>query len=308
MREPPVDFSKGEEFPLFNRVQFETSSYCNRSCSFCPISSGRRPKQKLMTQELFDSVVSQLTELEFDGIVNLFHLNEPTLDKRLPSMLRQIRDAMPHITLYISTNADTITRGTDRVDMLDRITDLFDAGLNVINLNIYDSGEEQAELLNDLAYQGVQYGLWKMTTNKYRKHPAKKRFVAVTDMRVDRLKSSSTDMFFARSVEDRQDVITAPQVQCGRPHRHLVIRYDGKVMLCCALDPTVDDALTVGDLNTQSIVDVWNCEQMFKYRYYLQQAKRTLPGCSTCNHRMAYSHVVRKVTANESTLLEWSKS
>lgn len=308
MYEKPVPL--GEDYPWFNRVQLETISYCNRSCGFCPIAWTDRGHVS-MNDYLYTSIVAQLKEIGFDGCLNLFHISEPTLDVKLVERIREARKALPGATIYISTNGDVLDKLYQRnpMDMIARARQYYDAGLTVMNLNIYDTGEEgQAQaarfmkMIDELVVDGVR-----TTTKKYSTHNPKKRYVALTDMRIDRAQWSTVDAFFMRSKEDRAmvDKATVPQVQCARPNRHIVIRYDGKVVICCAVDPTDPNVPIAGDLNTQTIKEVWNSEMFFKYRWFTQQAKRVLPGCDTCTHRMAFSHVVRQVTASDATLEKW---
>ena len=71
--ETPVDLETGEEYPLFNRVSLETSSKCNRRCSFCPVSTGRRDfPMTRMSYNLYRKICSQLGNLGFDGVAQMF--------------------------------------------------------------------------------------------------------------------------------------------------------------------------------------------------------------------------------------------
>lgn len=282
MKLPPV--KRGEPYPLFNRVSVETSSHCNRSCSFCPISTGRRPRQVLMPSETFAALLDELSSLDFGGVVQMFLLNEPTLDKRLHSMLGMVREAVPRASTYVSTNADVIRT-------VDDLLALHDAGCTVVNLNVYDPGEEQFARLEALKHAALLEGV-KPTEHKYRHHRPDGRFVALTDMRPERLTSKLVDMFYDRTAEDRRVTLHR---HCARPHRHIVVLHDGRVPLCCALDPTAEDLVVVGRFPEQSLVQLWNSPTMHLYRSHLQDARRDLPGCVGCNHVMAYSHVVRRV-------------
>jgi hypothetical protein len=82
------------------------------------------------------------------------------------------------------------------------------------------------------------------------------------------------------------------------------VLFDGAVPICCAIDPN-DRSMIAGDANTQSLREIWNSEVFFKYRHFTQQAKRVLPGCDTCTHKMAFPHIVRKITAPAETLAKW---
>jgi hypothetical protein len=123
-------------------------------------------------------------------------------------------------------------------------------------------------------------------------------------------KTKGTDIFYIRNKQDRDAFAakgnTAPQIHCMRTQRHIVALFDGRVPICCAIDPN-DSSLMAGDLNKQSLMDIWNSEMFFKYRYFTQQAKRVLPGCDTCTHKMAFPHVVRKITTDEPTIQRWKE-
>jgi len=294
MKEPPVKY--GEDFPLFNRISIETHSKCNRRCGFCPISTGRRDFElKRMNRKVYEMLVRELADLGFTGIGSLFLLNEPFIDVDfLKFYVPEYRRALPDSCIYVSTNGDTIAgRG------LDNLVRVYEAGVTVLNLNIYDTGEkgeQRALQYRQLAAAAERFaGVKVISTGKYKSYSAKKRVLAITDMRPDRLDPSSVDMWYDRTAETRPELV--PQVHCARPHRHIVVLHDGDVPICCAIDPTIGD-LRAGKFPDWSLKTIWNNDMFRQYRWYLQQAKRVLPGCSTCNHRMSYSHVVRKVEYN----------
>lgn len=299
----------GEEYPLPNRVSIETTSYCNRVCSFCPISNGGRNFFTSMTDELYVKIIRELWERHWNGNLQLFLLNEPLLDKALLKRAAFARKALPECTMYISTNGDVIDyKGSKTLEYsLKRLKDIFDSGINSVNINIYDSGPAQAERYERIVSAAVHFGLAKYTTHKYRRLSPRSNWIALTDMRPERMSASATDMFYKRSEDDRRDVI-APQTYCARTQRHLVILYDGTVPICCAIDPTSKEMPVVGNINNSSIHDIWNSEMVFKYRYYTQNAQRVLPGCDTCGHKMSYSYFVRLVDAEDEVKHRWDNS
>lgn len=310
MKQPPVKFGSGEPYPLFTRLSLETTSFCNRSCSFCPIAWSDRGVTH-MTDQLFEKIVGELRELEYDGVTQMFLLNEPTIDKTMLDKLRAVRAACPRTTTYASTNADTFWAVWKR-DGLDaavaKVVEYFDAGLTVLNVNVYDPGPEQHAAYSELVKRLIDDGHAEWTDNRYRKHNVRRRFVALTDMRVEeRTEIKATDLLYIRNKHERAQMGTVPQKHCSRPQRHIVVLYNGKVPICCAIDPTDDDLPIMGDVNTQSLVEVWNGEGMNRYRYFTQSARRVLPGCSTCTHKMAYPHVVRKVSADPRLIERWER-
>lgn len=316
MKLPPIYFAgrnAREPYPFPKRVTMETSSRCNRSCSFCPVSTGRRDfPNELMDWGLFTRIVNELAMHGWEGFFEHYMLNESFLNKRLTKEIAFLREACPKATIYITTNTDLL-RALAKKDIglaLDKIQELYDAGLTTLNLNVYDSekGPQQNQADYDLTveiFNAVQMELGaEETEHKYTKKPVSKKFIAMTDMRLD----EQHNMTFINSLEDRtleDRKEPAKQIHCSRPQNQLVIDWKGRVILCCAIDPTATEAGYMGDLNVHSIAQIWNAERFFQYRWFTQQKARCLPDCSTCHQRMAYAHVVRKVEAHPDLVDKW---
>lgn len=313
LKEPPVPYPGDEPFPLFNRISIEPISFCNRSCSFCPVAWNDRGKEH-MKPELYDKIVKELADLKFDGVAQLFLLSEPMIDVTLKSKARQLREACPEVSIYISTNGDVLDqmwkRGEDHA--LKLLEEHYEHGINVININSYDPGPDQLERYTRLYWAAIEKLHCKPTEHKYRWHRPNGRFLCLTDMRFnERTEVKGTDVFYIRNAKERAELerskTIVPQKHCMRTQRHIVVLFDGRVPICCAIDPA-DESLLVGDINRQTLTEVWNSEVFFKYRWFTQQARRVLPGCNTCTHSMAFPHVVRKVVAEEKTAQRWEAS
>lgn len=299
-----------EEYPLFTRLQIETSAYCNRTCHFCPMSMGRRPKQILMKDALFYKIIKEMYELkQFKANIRLFLLNEPLIDPGLFKKAKLARTALPKCTIYISTNGDAIDfRGKKTLEWsLTKLKAVYDSGINSINLNVYDDGPEQFERYSAIYSEAIRLGIAQPLEHKYRRVPDPKlNWLYLTDMRPNRESANIVDFFYSRTEEDRPESV--PDAYCARTQRHLVVLYDGRVPICCTLDPTGKDVVWAGDLNTQKMLEVWNSEIFFKYRYFTQFGSRRLPECDSCNDRMAYAWAVRHVDAPIEVKQHWANS
>lgn len=299
--EPPVPLNEDGEssgYPLFTRISIETLSFCNRDCVFCPLhwSQAERGRQR-MTDALYEKIVAELEQLQFSGVAQMFLLSEPTIDVSMLDKLRRLRAACPRVTTYASSNGDLLdkvyqTKGLQAA--VDRAMTFFEAGLTTLNLNIYDEGEAQAERYRVLYAALLEAGC-KPTDNKYRKQRPTGKFLALTDMRqATNGEQGLVNILYIKTKAERQ-TITAPQKHCARTQRHLVVEWDGNVPICCAIDVTDKALPSMGNVNRQSLLEVWNGEPMNRYRWFTQNKRRVLPGCSTCTHEMAFPAIVRKV-------------
>lgn len=89
-------------------ISIETINYCNRKCSFCPLSLKPLPK-KIMEEKLFYKIIGDLTEMKFNGTIIMSHYDEPLLDKRLLSFIRYARKKLKDAKICFFTNGDLLT-------------------------------------------------------------------------------------------------------------------------------------------------------------------------------------------------------
>src|SRR5215813_7314696 len=136
---PSVDqINAPESVPLFTRIQIQTVSWCNRSCIFCP--SGKFPVDKVfMPVAVYHRIIDQLQALNYAGRISPYLMNESLLDRRLPELIAYTRAQCPASWIAINTNGDALSER-----LLER---LFEAGLNSLDVNAYDSPTQHAEHL-----------------------------------------------------------------------------------------------------------------------------------------------------------------
>ena len=104
------------ELALFNHVEIEASSMCNRKCPTClrqtiPEKHLIQPwhETHLMPMETITAIFSELAELDYSGTIYLNHYNEPLLDKRLPQIAMLAREMVPRAAIGLHTNGDLMT-------------------------------------------------------------------------------------------------------------------------------------------------------------------------------------------------------
>jgi len=302
---PPLDWT--ESYPLWTRMNIETHSRCNRRCRFCPQYHGRREGDVVMRKPLFTTICDELKTLGFAGVIEMFLLDEPLINPEYAWFIETARAFLPRVTLYTSTNADVLL-ALDEDKAIARLNALYTRGLNVVNLNVYDRGEDRLLTTEKFMDAVVAAGVAEETSyaGKYRKHSPKKRLITITDMRLERDTCSVTASVNNRSTEDRKTRL-AHRWFCARPMRHLVVRYDGLVPICCVVDATDDDSVYAGDANDQSLHSIWNSKVYAIYRYFLQSKRRVLPECDTCNHKHAFMHVHRKIRVPNEVAVGWEE-
>ena len=122
-----------------NRVEIEISSFCNRVCSYCPNSFiDRRALREKMSDELFSSIIGQLAEIDWNGILTFHRYNEPMSDRDyLISRMREARTKLPRAALTIFTNGDYLNE--------DYLRELYAAGCRNICATIHIEPAEYSD-------------------------------------------------------------------------------------------------------------------------------------------------------------------
>jgi cyclic pyranopterin phosphate synthase len=83
-------FIKYSDAYFFRSVAIEISTFCNRTCYYCPNSIEETPVD-FMTEKTFNKIIAQLKEINYSGVILYHFYNEPLLDKRLPSFIRHVK-------------------------------------------------------------------------------------------------------------------------------------------------------------------------------------------------------------------------
>jgi hypothetical protein len=142
------------EFKLFEYLDIETSSMCNRICPTCirnshpdreAISSFFEPTY--LSIETIMNILEQCKDLGFKGSICLSHFNEPLLDERLPQITNMIAAHDWFHPIYFHTNGDYMT---------EELASGFDRTVDKIVVSLYmdePKKSERAEWIKSLFHK-----------------------------------------------------------------------------------------------------------------------------------------------------------
>ena len=210
-----------------------------------------------MSGELFRKIIDELSEMGYSEIISLFSNNEPFLDERITGFLRYANEKLPHACFNLITNGSLLTfdKFLEVIPMLD----------NLVIDNYNDNKDFNTPELKKI------YGYIEAHEDiKARAHFLFRKLNEVLTSRGGQApnKKGMNDTSFVN-------------VLCSQPFRQMVIRPTGEVSLCC------NDALgrlTMGNLNTQTISEVWNSGKFTEVREeMLAHGRKNLLLCSQCD-------------------------
>jgi hypothetical protein len=239
-------------------VQVESTNICNARCVFCPRDEMKR-RQGVMDAALYRKVVDDCAAL---GIrhVRLHNYGEPFVDRQLTEKVAYAKQ-QGIAEVGVISNGSLIDEHVARA--------VIEAGLDAINISLDAAGKDTFEstrvgLKYDKVIANVE-GLVRIRRELGRKRPKlilsfvrqdnsaeEQAFIDHWSAVADKIHITELHNW-AGTLKRRSDV----NFPCYRQWLTFTALWDGRVSLCCA---DLDGHVVLGDLNTQTIADIWNSE------------------------------------------------
>ena len=235
-------------------VEIETVNRCNGTCPFCPVNANQPQREyKKMSVELFERIIDELADMNYSGNISLYSNNEPLLDERIVDFHKYAWEKLPHAKHCLFTNGTLLNINT----FLKLIP-----YLDYLHIDNYNDEKK--------VNQGLKEVFDYLQTHELLKEKVEFAFRLQNEVLSSR----------GGQAPNKQKAKRIPVI-CLLPYRQLVIRPDGKISLCC------NDALgkyTLGDLNEESIMQIWNSPKYQEIRDKMYRDKRKgLLLCEYCD-------------------------
>ena len=236
---------------MFRAVAIEVSSYCNRACSYCPVSKEEEKIPKMfMEMDLFKKIVKQLQDMNFKGSIMYHFYNEPLLDERLPEFISYVSENLPQCMSRVFSSGDFLTP---------QLADsLFDAGL--FDMVITDHNIRPGRVVKRIAPIIEKYGD-KISMNRLYEKPLMNR-------------ASSIEL------EDNIKVQKSVNGHCQSVYEELNITYTGDLLLCSS---DYHRTQVFGNVNNNSILDIYRTPKFTAARKEIISGQPYFEICRTCS-------------------------
>jgi len=231
-------------------IELNIAEACNRRCSFCPRSENYPNLKKYMSLDTVENIIKNCLEYNYAGAISIAGFGEPFLNKNIIETIKKIKSSLKNFT-YIITNGDFINK--------DNVNKLFNFGLDLLVVSCYDE---------------ATYNKCNSILNEYKdKYFLKKLWGNEHQLIVN-------NNFNNRAGTVKKIVSILKQKECYFPFYHLFIDWDGKVLLCP--NDWSKQNISAGNINNNSLVEIWNSEGLNNYRKNLFAGKRDLSPCNKC--------------------------
>ncbi len=276
-------------------VDIEATNRCNAKCHFCP--RDRTPHEGLMSAEIFARTLGRAVEFrrrvadfpDPDVTISLCGLGEPLLNRRLADYVRMCRAEGFKVTT--SSNGSLLDER--------RATELLDAGLQQICINVGEEGEDYEEIYK-LPFERTLDNVVRF--NEMAKGRCEVMMVVVDHrddaVHVDHMRSfwreRGIDRIISYQVMNRGGSLFVDHMQyealpelataramldrelgggmCAAPFLYLFVGYDGQYYLCCS---DWEKQTALGSVFDRSFEDVVGPK--------LAHLSSREPVCRTCN-------------------------
>ena len=231
-------------------IEIETINRCNNTCSFCPVNKLLdKRKEEYMDSELFKKIIIELQAINFNGHLSFHSNNEPLLDNRIFDFIAFARPRLTKSKFVMFTNGI----------LLNEEKFLFLA--NNLDVLVIDNYNDNLKLIKPV----------EKIYNKYKKN---------FDDRVSVSLRYRNEVLTNRggNAQNRKSMIKSiNKFLCGFVYAQMVIRPSGKISLCC-FDAYGEN--TIGDLNYETIREIWNGELYKNLRTSMMGGRKNIPFCS----------------------------
>lgn len=275
--------TKEEAKELFKKhvciVNMETSTLCNRKCDYCPLSSYSRDEQILTDDELYTKIVSDLSSIDYHSTVSLNLYNEPLLDPKICSRIKELRKACPNCFIKFNSNGDYLT--------MELLEELIDSGLNAIFLTMhvlrgknYSDDDRLNALKKFFEKLDLDCKINEMIPNEK----------IVCDVYYKGLRLLTEAHNWKEFGNDRGGAVEflsskSRITPCVRPIREIAIAFDGRMYPCCQFYPDCDETKNyiAGKIDkSNSIFEIYASKFLTQWRKHLFTYGEKIKPCATC--------------------------
>ncbi len=252
--------------PLPAIIEISESGMCNRKCSFCPRSDPEyNHVNEFISFLLIEKLGGELKQLNFENRILFSGFVEPLLDKKLYEKIKLLKNYLPKSKIEINTNGDVLNKK--------RLIKLFENGLDVLLISVYDSKEDAdrfEKLCIDTGLNENQYVI------RHRYYSEENDFGITLSNRAGMMNNADF------SIKSLKDPLNSP---CYYPSYTFFLDYQGDVLMC---PHDWGKKLILGNLNEKSFSEIWYSNKALMIRKKLNSGNRKIKPCDVCDVKGTY--------------------
>jgi len=241
-------------------IELELFGYCNRRCSWCPNKFIDRQSSNFeMDIEVFEKIIQELKEMDYQGVITFSRYNEPmSLLELLNERVSYIRKHLPNVKLVMNTNGDFLNRSSIK-------------SLDIDELSIMDYDNHGA-IWCDMKLSSINCVTDSVTEKFIYAHYNDMKVLYALDWSRNNVKKENTlddRGGIMKDITGLRDKRTKP---CMEPTYFIGIDYNGSVVPCCNIrsDYEGHTDYILGNVKDKTLSEIYNTLQGREFRTYTQ--------------------------------------
>ena len=281
-----------------NKIEIETSTQCNRHCTYCPNSKPgfehRRTSNSFMDIAAFEKLLSDLKEVDYDGKISLVGMNEFFMHEENFAYLERIKQALPKCVIQIYSNGDYLTR-----EYLER-AERAGVDLIVVSFHLQAGKAYNTDDVVDRAFKFTKRTKVPLQLTDYKKGKLHFQTQLGRMVLLAGLVNWDTDGHSWGGIIDAGKPTADAGTPCQSPVNILCLSQEGDFTLCCAVPrektpENVANGAMLGNLRDHpSIFHAYASDAMLYWRQHAFSTTSIPPLCQDCSWRNAESHKLNR--------------
>ncbi|KAF0148651.1 MAG: Fe-S oxidoreductase containing radical SAM domain [Ignavibacteria bacterium] len=272
-------------------ISIEVSSICNLSCCHCPPHmkeyKSQTRKHAHINVEFFNKLMDEIDSAG-ECYIALHKDGEPLLHPEINIILKRVKHNREH-NVYLTTNAQNLDSEMSALLIASRI--------NVVNFSIGASSKEFYKKVRGRGYSDVVKNIQNFLANVQTAEWKPKVSVQIIKLpefsemnsEIENFTKFWQDYDVSISVWDKlnwgvleTEIVKSYRYPCYSLWHSFTINSNGVVTACCM---DWKQELPIGDVNQQSIEEIWLGEKLNELRaIHIKGKEGELSACATCNY------------------------
>ena len=289
-RKPVREFILEKRLSFPKLISLEVTNACNAKCVMCPREQLTR-KIGNIRMDVVDKLCRDAYNKPLQKI-NVFGFGESLLHPQLVDIIRHIKDALPHVELNLSTNAQLLNGGLAQKLLASGI-DRINVDIDGVQKQTFESVRRQLDFEtvvnnvknlikeHDAAGSRVKLSVTiiKMDATEPEIESFRQQWLPLVDTVNVNHYNTWTGIFPDRNTN--APGLATFAFPCKNPWREMIVNYDGSVAFCCM---DFNATIVIGNIMKNTIEEIWHSEEMNRLRsLHLEGRYKEIPICSTCN-------------------------
>jgi len=280
-------------------IKVELTEGCNLYCDFCGIRGIRTGPGnfKFMTPGTAARIAIEIQREGWNSKIEFTMRGEPLMNPNYMQIFRIFRQYLPKTSMSVFTNGGPLLKKPGIIKRIDKLLKI----INMLALDDYEYAGFVKKIKEQ--YEGEH------EIKIYPKEPLYKKR-KTSDHVLIIVPDISSGRVATRQLNNACQAAGPPDYSfknkiCAQPFREMVIRWNGKIDLCCQDWRML---YIIGDIWKEHIEKIWNDKKMWAARNKLFHRQRNFGPCLGCN-KTSYRvgllpDVMAKYTCKEPSILD----